>query len=117
MSQKITAVVRMFLLTLSLIEHIWVFKNSIFFIAEKTAVLILGGGLSGVSAAKTLQAAGVADFLLLEASGRLGGRIRDTTFSGTYWLLVNWLSSKVKSANYVFSLMYRFYICTLYSVQ
>ena len=57
--------------------------------AENTTVLILGGGLSGVSAAQTLQTANVTDFVLLEASGRLGGRIRDTTFSGMCWFLVN----------------------------
>ena len=85
MCQKITAAVRMHFLKI-VIAHWKCNQNSIPFIAENTTVLILGGGLSGVSAAQTLQAAGVTDFLLLEASSRLGGRIRDTTFSGMCWL-------------------------------
>ncbi|XP_028407052.1 polyamine oxidase 6-like [Dendronephthya gigantea] len=38
-------------------------------------VLILGAGMAGVSAAKTLWDAGIRDFLVLEASGRVGGRV------------------------------------------
>lgn len=38
--------------------------------------------MAGVAAAHTLQAAGMHDFLLLEASGRLGGRMRETNFHG-----------------------------------
>ena len=37
--------------------------------------LIIGGGISGLSAASHLTAAGVVDFKLLEARNRLGGRI------------------------------------------
>lgn len=39
-------------------------------------VLILGGGMAGVSAANRLNELGVADFILLEAQDRLGGRMR-----------------------------------------
>lgn len=52
-------------------------------LAEHTTVLILGGGMAGVAAAYTLQSQGLQDFLLLEASGRLGGRISNTKFCGT----------------------------------
>lgn len=50
--------------------------------SERTSVLILGGGMAGVAAAHTLHAAGMHDFLLLEATGRLGGRVRDKSFCG-----------------------------------
>ena len=38
-------------------------------------VIVIGGGISGLAAARILSAAG-SDVLLLEASGRLGGRIK-----------------------------------------
>ena len=41
----------------------------------QTDVLIIGGGLSGLSLARTLSAAGI-DFLLAEARDRFGGRIQ-----------------------------------------
>lgn len=53
-------------------------------IADRTNVLILGGGMAGVAAAQTLHAAGMYDFLLLEATGRLGGRVRETSFYGIH---------------------------------
>ena len=45
-------------------------------------VLILGGGTSGVSTAKTLFDAGVTDFIVVEAYSELGGRIRKQRFGG-----------------------------------
>ena len=39
-------------------------------------VLILGGGIAGVAAAKTLHDRGVTNLLILEAMDRLGGRLR-----------------------------------------
>lgn len=50
---------------------------------ERTGVLILGGGMAGVMAAHTMKSAGMNDFLLIEAAGRLGGRVSTTTFCGT----------------------------------
>lgn len=38
-------------------------------------VLILGGGMAGVSAANTLAGLGITDFVILEAQDRLGGRL------------------------------------------
>lgn len=39
-------------------------------------VLILGAGLSGIIAGKTLKDNGVDDFLILEGQNYIGGRIR-----------------------------------------
>lgn len=41
-------------------------------------VLILGGGMAGIAAAKTLQENGISDFIILEGSHRLGGRVHST---------------------------------------
>ena len=41
-------------------------------------VLILGAGISGISAAKTLNDNGITDFIILEAEDRIGGRIKST---------------------------------------
>ena len=48
----------------------------------KTDVLILGGGMAGVAAAHTLHKRGMTNIVLLEASRRLGGRVRETNFAG-----------------------------------
>ena len=60
----------------------YLFEEQCTCLAERATVLILGGGMAGVAAAHTLQAAGMHDFLLLEAADRLGGRMRDTSFCG-----------------------------------
>lgn len=44
-------------------------------------VVIIGGGLAGLTAAKTLQAHGV-NYLLLEASDRVGGRVKTDEWDG-----------------------------------
>ena len=46
--------------------------------AEKVDVLILGAGIAGISAARALEVNGVTDFLVLEATDRVGGRINTT---------------------------------------
>jgi polyamine oxidase len=43
-------------------------------------VLILGGGIAGVTAAQTLANSSVDDFLIVEYNGDLGGRVAHTTF-------------------------------------
>ncbi|XP_011160013.2 uncharacterized protein LOC105196007 isoform X2 [Solenopsis invicta] len=42
---------------------------------EKTRVVIVGAGIAGLAAAKTLEDAGFTDYLLLEAQDEVGGRI------------------------------------------
>ena len=48
-----------------------------------TKVAILGGGVSGISAALNLTAAGIQDFMMIEARDILGGRAQNTDFAGT----------------------------------
>ena len=45
-------------------------------------VLILGAGMSGVSAAKSLHENGVDNFMIIEARDRMGGRLRSERFGG-----------------------------------
>ncbi|XP_057248728.1 polyamine oxidase 1 isoform X1 [Beta vulgaris subsp. vulgaris] len=49
---------------------------------KHSSVIIIGAGISGISAAKQLADNGVEDIVILEASDRIGGRIRKETFSG-----------------------------------
>lgn len=51
-------------------------------------VLIIGGGISGLAAGRSLASAGIKDFQILEASDRLGGRIMSVDL-GTYSCLTN----------------------------
>ncbi|KAA8520220.1 hypothetical protein F0562_014476 [Nyssa sinensis] len=48
----------------------------------RSSVIIVGAGVSGISAAKVLAENGVDDILILEASDRIGGRIRKEDFGG-----------------------------------
>lgn len=45
-------------------------------------VLIIGGGLAGLSAAHHFNTVGMKDFLIVEADNRLGGRIYSDVQSG-----------------------------------
>lgn len=47
---------------------------------KDATVLILGGGVAGVIAAKTLTEQGISDFKIIEARGELGGRLHSETF-------------------------------------
>ncbi|KAI3919449.1 hypothetical protein MKW98_030160 [Papaver atlanticum] len=55
-------------------------------------VIVIGAGMSGISAAKTLSEAGIKDILILEATHRIGGRIKKTKFSGVFVEMgANWV--------------------------
>ncbi|KAG6901946.1 hypothetical protein C0995_006468 [Termitomyces sp. Mi166 len=55
-------------------------------------ILILGGGVAGVIAARTFHEQGIDDFLVVEARDELGGRLRSATFGGkTIELGANWI--------------------------
>ena len=49
---------------------------------HRTKVLILGAGVAGITAAKTLQKNGVHDFLILEAQDYIVGRFKQRSFAG-----------------------------------
>ena len=49
---------------------------------NKTKVLILGAGLSGITAAKILLDNDITDFLILEGKNYTGGRIHSVPFDG-----------------------------------
>ncbi|CAN1179762.1 Polyamine oxidase 1 [Linum perenne] len=55
-------------------------------------VLIIGAGLSGLTAGKTLHEAGIRNIAILEADSRIGGRIRTAELGGyTVEMGANWL--------------------------
>lgn len=59
---------------------------------RNATVLVLGGGISGIAAAKTLSDLGIKDFVILEGTDRIGGRMRKMTFQGTTIELgANWI--------------------------
>ncbi|XP_026389301.1 polyamine oxidase-like isoform X2 [Papaver somniferum] len=64
-------------------------------VATETAsstVIVVGAGMSGISAAKRLSDAGIKDILVLEATDRIGGRIKKTNFAGlSVELGANWV--------------------------
>ena len=45
-------------------------------------MLILGGGIAGVIAARTLHQNGIDDFLIVDALNELGGRVMSQNFAG-----------------------------------
>lgn len=47
---------------------------------NKTKVVILGAGIAGITAAKTLYDLGIEDFLILEGQHYIGGRIQMVPF-------------------------------------
>ena len=49
---------------------------------ERKKVLILGAGVAGITAAKTLYDQGITDFLVLEGQDYVGGRIKQVSFAG-----------------------------------
>lgn len=59
---------------------------------DSETVLILGGGVAGIIAAKTLHEAGIDNFILIEARDELGGRMKSYRFGGkTVELGANWI--------------------------
>ncbi|XP_023344218.1 polyamine oxidase isoform X2 [Eurytemora carolleeae] len=47
-------------------------------------VLVLGAGMAGVTAARTLRKLGINDVMLVEGSNRIGGRVKDVQFGGVH---------------------------------
>ena len=57
---------------------------------DTVEVLVLGGGMSGIAAARTLEVNDISDFVVLEAFDRIGGRIREDPDTGLQ-LGANWI--------------------------
>ncbi|KAI9430828.1 amine oxidase [Lactarius indigo] len=78
-----------------------------------TQVLILGGGVAGIIAARTLAKQGITDFVIIDARDELGGRMRSTTFGVpnhqlTVELGANWIHGTQEEgypANPIFELV------------
>ncbi|KAJ6576638.1 amine oxidase [Mycena vulgaris] len=67
-----------------------------------TTVLILGGGVAGIIAARTLHEKGIDNFLIVEARDELGGRMRSKQFGAegkraTVELGANWIQGTQES--------------------
>ncbi|XP_050225609.1 polyamine oxidase 1-like [Mercurialis annua] len=79
-------------------------------------VIIVGAGMSGISAAKTLHEAGIKDILILEATPRIGGRLMKTKFSGsTVEMGGNWLFTGGPVANPLIDIANKLKLRTFYS--
>ena len=76
-----------------------VFASIIYYITAKqrnATVLVLGGGISGIAAAKTLSDKGIKDFIILEGTDRIGGRMRKMPFHNTTIELgANWIQGVI----------------------
>jgi polyamine oxidase len=60
--------------------------------SQHRKVLILGGGVAGIIAARTLHQNGIDDFLIVDALDQLGGRMMNHTFAGkTIEVGANWI--------------------------
>ncbi|EEF52018.1 polyamine oxidase 1 [Ricinus communis] len=83
--------------------------------SSPTAVVI-GAGISGIAAAKTLHEAGIQDILILEATPRIGGRLMKTQFSGyTVEMGCNWLFTGGPVANPLIDMAKKLKLRTFYS--
>lgn len=82
-------------------------------------VLILGGGVTGVIAARTLHQNGIDDFLIVDALDELGGRLMSHSFAGkTIELGANWIQGTKTGdglANPIFELAKKHNITTQFN--
>lgn len=63
-------------------------------------VIVIGGGMAGLSACVKLLESGVQDFILIEGTDRLGGRINTIPFRKFFFLLSK-LISHMKIFNFL----------------
>ncbi|KAF9587439.1 hypothetical protein IFM89_002620 [Coptis chinensis] len=80
-------------------------------------VIIVGAGMSGISAAKRLSDAGIKDILILEATDRIGGRIHKTNFAGlSVEMGANWVEGvNGKEVNPIWTMVNKLKLKTYYS--
>ncbi|OVA07597.1 Flavin amine oxidase [Macleaya cordata] len=81
------------------------------------AVIVVGAGMSGISAAKTLSDAGIKNILILEATDRIGGRIKKTNFAGlSVEMGANWVEGvNGKEVNPIWTMVNKIGLKTYYS--
>ncbi|KAJ6160171.1 hypothetical protein N7497_004708 [Penicillium chrysogenum] len=94
---------------------------------ERTKVAVLGAGVAGVTAAKSLSDNGIDDFLLVEYQDRIGGRMHDVGFGSRpdgYPYIVeagaNWVQGTVRDGgpeNPIYTLAKKNLITTLFTDQ
>ncbi|KAH3835078.1 uncharacterized protein LOC127878105 [Dreissena polymorpha] len=88
---------------------LWVLSNGIAFAKpdKDDRILILGAGMSGISAAKTLHENGYRNFRILEAADRVGGRIKEATLGEhTVELGAMWIYGKGSNPIYDMAVRY-----------
>jgi polyamine oxidase len=91
--------------------------------SNHTTVLILGGGMAGIIAARTLHEQGVDDFIILEAKTELGGRMIPKAFGITGRQVVvemgpNWIQGTQQGngpANPIWELALKHNLSTVYN--
>lgn len=52
-------------------------------------VIIIGAGISGCTAARTLVNNSITDILVVEATDRVGGRVKTITEGKLFWIIFN----------------------------
>lgn len=84
---------------------------------SRSSVIVIGAGISGIAAAKVLAANGIEDMVILEASDRIGGRIRKEKFGGvSVELGAGWIAGVGgKESNPVWELAARLGLRTCFS--
>jgi polyamine oxidase len=91
--------------------------------SNHTTVLILGGGMAGIIAARTLHEQGIDDFIILEAKIELGGRMIPKAFGVPGRQVVveigpNWIQGTQQgngTANPIWELALKHNLSTVYS--
>ncbi|XP_026409866.1 polyamine oxidase-like [Papaver somniferum] len=80
-------------------------------------VIVVGAGMSGIFAAKTLPDAAIKNILILEATNRVGGRIKKTNFAGSSVELgANWVEGvKGDQVNPIWTMVNKIGLKTYYS--
>jgi polyamine oxidase len=92
---------------------------------RKTKVLIMGGGMAGITAAQTLSNSSISDFIIVEYNSDIGGRVAHTTFgkdpSGNPYVIelgANWvqgIQSPGGPANPIWTLAQKYNLKNTYS--
>ncbi|KAL6569918.1 polyamine oxidase1, flavin-containing amine oxidoreductase [Orobanche minor] len=83
----------------------------------RCSVIIVGAGISGITAARLLAENGVDDVLVLEAADRIGGRIRKEQFGGvTVEIGAGWIAGVGgKDSNPIWELAHQSNLRTCFS--